>query len=111
MPNVKITVLKREFDPDLAREYIHNPDIGPCDLFREGQEFIVTRKNYSSFPYTHHFCSSAWDTIQEKVYAGLQGGNFYWDHWMKDPKKLVLCCQDGIRPVVFLLETTDEEEN
>ncbi len=30
----KITVLKREFYPDLAREYIPIPDFGPCHMQR-----------------------------------------------------------------------------
>ena len=32
------------------------------------------------------------------------GGNFF-DGWMKDPHSAMISCNDGFRPVSFLLET------
>ena len=52
----------------------------------------------------------AWDVIKIKVYAALQGGNFYWEGWIKNRKEQILCCDDGVRPVVLLLERIDEED-
>ncbi len=105
---VKITILKREYYKDLADRFLVNPETGKCSIFHEGQEFIVTKENYDRFPYENNFCAAAWDVIKIKVYAALQGGNFYWEGWIKNRKEQILCCDDGIRPVVFLLERIDE---
>ena len=105
----RITVLKREYYEDLAGRYLADPHVGKCRLFREGQQFLVTQENYNRFPYENNFCPSAWDVLKIKVYAALQGGRFYWEGWMKNPKEQILCCDDGVRPVVFLLERIDVE--
>lgn len=107
---VKITVLRREYYQDFADRFLCNPNTGKCSLFKEGQEFLVTPENYENFPYENHFCKGAWDVIKIKVYAALQGGNFYWEGWIKNRREQILCCDDGIRPVVFLLERMDEED-
>lgn len=54
------------------------------------------------------FCSEAWDAISRYIYAWLQGGSIMRD-WMKDENKMIACCSDGTRPVVFLIERLDEE--
>lgn len=105
---VKITILKREFYGDLVEKYIAKPGVGKCGKFEDGQEFFVTRETYDRFPYENNFCLSAWDILKGKVYSALQGGNFYWEGWMKDSKKIVVCCDDGVRPVVFLMEVFEE---
>lgn len=107
---VKITILKREYYKDLADRFLANPEIGKCSIFHEGQEFIVTRENYDRFAYENNFCMGAWDVIKNKVYAALQGGHFYWEGWSKNRKENIMCCEDGVRPVVFLLERIDEED-
>ena len=38
--------------------------------------------------------------------ASLSGGNFY-DGWMKNEKSAMISCNDGFRPVSFLLEACD----
>ena len=101
---VKITVVKRGYELDLAERFLANPQTGKCSVFHDGQEFMITKENYNNFQYENHFCVAAWDVIKNKVYAALQGGNFYWAGWMKDQRQQILCCDDGIRPVVFLLE-------
>lgn len=107
---VKITVLKRGYDRELADRFLVDPNAGKCSIFNEGQEFIVTKENYERFPYENDFCAAAWDVIKIKVYAALQGGNFYWEGWIKNRREKILCCDDGVRPVVFLLEKIDVEE-
>lgn len=106
---VKITVIRREFYQDLAEKYVARPGVGKCSVFEDGQEFTVTRETYNNFPYENHFCVSAWDVMKHKVYSALQGGNFYWEGWMKNTKELIVCCDDGVRPVVFFLELIEEE--
>ena len=108
---VKITVIKRNHDPELVERFLNNTETGKCSIFQDGQEFYVTRDNYDSFPYENKFCVAAWDVIKIKVYAALQGGNFYWKGWMRDQKQQILCCDDGVRPVVFLLEQIEMEDN
>ena len=106
---VIITVMKREYYQDLADRFLARPETGKCSRFEEGQEFLVTQKNYGRFPYEHSFCPGAWDVIKIKVYAALQGGDFYWNGWSKSQDELLLCCDDGVRPVVFLLERIPAE--
>lgn len=36
------------------------------------------------------------------------GGNFY-DGWMKNEKSAMISCNDGFRPVSFLIEVLDED--
>ena len=40
MSKCKITVLRREYYQDLADQYLADPQVGKCPLFKEGQEFI-----------------------------------------------------------------------
>ena len=107
---VKITVMKREYYQDLADEFLVDPQVGKCSKFYEGQEFMVDQSEYYTFTHDGKFCQAAWDTIKEKVYAGLQGGRFFREGWHKDTSKQILCCDDGVRPVVFLLERIDLED-
>ena len=107
---VRITVFKRGYEQDLADRFLANPQTGKCSIFQDGQTFLVTKENYDNFPYENHCCVAAWDVIKNKVYAALQGGTFYWAGWMKDQRQQILCCDDGVRPVVFLLEKSAQEE-
>ena len=107
---IKITVLKREFYQELADAFLVHPQVGKCGKFQDGQVFFVEEGQYDTFTHDGCFCQSAWDTIKDTVYSGLMGGNLYREGWSRDPGKLVLCCRDGIRPVVFLLEKMEEDE-
>ena len=50
------------------------------------------------------FCPSAWDSVRPFVESLARGeGNFY-DGWMKNPMSAMISCNDGFRPVSFLLE-------
>lgn len=106
MPQCKITVLKKEFYPDLATEYCKDPNVGPCQVFETGQEIIIDRDSYFRMKMPERFCSEAWDCISKYVYAALQGGALM-EGWSKDEKVLIACCNDGVRPVVFKLERID----
>jgi uncharacterized repeat protein (TIGR04076 family) len=49
-------------------------------------------------------CESAWENMRFFVEALSKGeGNFY-DGWMKNPYSAMISCNDGFRPVSFLLE-------
>jgi uncharacterized repeat protein (TIGR04076 family) len=100
MPKVKITVLKRMFNQDLADEYCQ-PGTALCPRFFEGQEFIV-----EGLTQPEGFCDWAWNDIHKCYLTLLFGGSF--SRWMKADKNIVACCTDGIRPVVFNLERIDD---
>ena len=66
MANFKITVLKRSLFEDLAQEYVETErkkTYGPCEIFKEGQEFIVDF--YKGPP--ERFCSWAWEDITKPL--------------------------------------------
>ena len=37
------------------------------------------------------------------------GAEGFYDGWMKNPRSAMLSCNDGFRPVTFLLEALDED--
>lgn len=104
MKKVKITVLKCSFNADMAKEYAVE-NLKPCSAVREGQVF------YSGLGKPDGFCDGAWHAIYPYVFALANGAKEFWfkDSWMRQPGKAVACCNDGLRPVFFLLEATDEE--
>jgi uncharacterized repeat protein (TIGR04076 family) len=106
----KITVLRRELYPELQHRYCSNPEAGRCELFHDGQEFIVDQNGPDGFWHMMggKFCSEAWDAISRYVYAALQGGSIM-KGWMRDEKVMIACCNDGTRPVIFKLERIDIE--
>jgi len=100
MAKCKITVLKLMLNEDLAKEYCKG-EVGTCQVFHEGQEFIVDLKK------PQEFCDWAWHDLLPYVSTLLAGGSFageIFDGWMKDDQAMVACCTDGIRPVVFKIE-------
>ena len=98
MEKVKITVKKITRYDDLIKEY-ENPIEHTCDL-KVGDTFISIDGLKPD-----GFCDSAWGVIEPFVKElALGGGNFY-DGWMKNEKSAMLSCNDGFRPVTFLIET------
>ena len=55
------------------------------------------------------FCDSAWDSISPFVLTLASGGENIYDGWMKNSKSAMISCNDGFRPVSFLLETAEED--
>lgn len=99
MARCRITVLRREFHSDLAEEYC-GKDTGPCSLFEDGQEFWVDAPDQPD-----GFCAWAWHDILSAVSTLMRGGSF--TPWMKDSGTIIMCCTDGIRPVVFEIRRID----
>lgn len=102
MKKVKITVMKMAEYRDLMAQY-ENPIQHACDMTL-GKSFIA---NGWSKP--EGFCDSAWDIISAFVMTLSHGGGDFYDGWMKDPRSAMISCNDGFRPVSFLLEAMDEE--
>ena len=102
MKKVRITVKKIACYEDLIKAY-ENPIEHACEM-KLGQTFLA-----NGWQKPDGFCDSAWDSISPFVLALSHGaGNFY-DGWMKNPKSAMISCNDGFRPVSFLLEATDED--
>ena len=80
-----------------------NPISHACGL-EEGQVWTA-----NGWEKPEGFCQSAWDTISPFVLALSHGGGNFYDGWMKDPKSAMLSCNDGFRPVSFLVEAMDED--
>ena len=100
MKNVRITVKRIACYPDLIEAYEH-PIEHACSM-REGQVFTA---NGGQRP--EGFCESAWETVSPFVRALAHGAENFYDGWMKDPRSAMISCNDGFRPVSFLLEATD----
>lgn len=86
---------------DLMEQY-ENPISHACDM-RVGQVFIA---NGGEKP--EGMCQSAWDTMSPFVLALSHGAGDFYDGWMKNPRSAMLSCNDGFRPVSFLIEALDE---
>ena len=47
--------------------------------------------------------------MMEYAMTLAHGGSDFYDGWMKDKKSAMVAWNDGFRPVIFLLEATDED--
>ena len=102
MKKIKITVMKTARYDDLIKLY-ENPIEHACDM-KVGQTFIANGWNRPE-----GFCLSAWETISPFVLALSHGAEDFYDGWMKNKRSAMLSCNDGFRPVSFLIEALDEE--
>lgn len=102
MKKVKITVMKIAHYDDLIKQY-ENPIENACNMHM-GQIFIA---NEGCKP--DGFCDSAWETIYPFVATLANGGGNFFDGWMKNDKSAMISCNDGFRPVSFLLEALDDD--
>ena len=102
MKKVRITVKRIACYQDLIEEY-ENPIEHACDM-QPGMAFVA-----NGWEKPEGFCDSAWDTVSPFVMALSHGAEDLYDGWMKNPKSAMISCNDGFRPVSFLLETMDED--
>lgn len=102
MKKVRITAIRKACYTDLMEKY-ENPIEHACDI-AEGQVFIA-----NGWQRPENFCPSAWDTISPFVMTLAHGGENFYDGWMKNPRSAMISCNDGFRPVSFLLEAMDED--
>ena len=98
MKKVRITVKKIACYSDLMEQY-ENPIEHACTM-QLGLTFIC-----NGWERPEGFCGSAWDSVQPFVKVLAEGGGNFYDGWMKDPESAMISCNDGFRPVSFLLET------
>lgn len=102
MKKVRITVMKMACYRDLIEAY-ENPIEHACDM-TPGRTFVA-----EGWRKPAGFCDSAWDTVSPFVMALAHGAEDFYDGWMKNRRSAMISCNDGFRPVSFLLETLEEE--
>ena len=107
MNKVKITVLKTTLDRELAAEY-GVPSLKACPMLREGQTFLA------DYAKPDGLCDEAWKAIYQYVFALAHrapddNSLFYYGDWIRKPGVAICSCNDGLRPVIFKLEATEEE--
>ena len=104
MKKVKITVMRKARYDDLIEKY-ENPLDHECSV-ETGEVYIA-----NGWVKPDDFCDSAWDSISPFVMALSYGASDLYDGWMKNKKSAMISCNDGFRPVSFLLETLDEDSD
>ena len=102
MRPVRITALRQTVYEDLIAQY-ENKLENPCCL-KTGQTFTAYGMNRPE-----GFCESAWITIAPLVNALSCGAKGLYDGWMKNDRSVMLSCNDGFRPMSFLIEALEEE--
>ena len=102
MKKCRITVMREAFYKDLAEQY-ENPIDHACDM-REGRIFVA-----NGWQKPDGMCQSAWDSLSPFVMTLAHGGENFYDGWMKNKRSAMISCNDGFRPVSFLIEALDED--
>lgn len=101
MKDVIIKVIRKACYADLSALY-ENPIEHTCDV-AEGEEFLSLEGQQPE-----GLCDSAWETLRPFVKTLAEGGGNFYDGWMKNPHSALLSCNDGFRPVSFLVETVED---
>ncbi len=98
MYKVKITIIKKICHYDLVKQY-ENEISNPCP-YEIGDNYIFDGENIPK-----GICPSAWLNIYPYALALSAGGTNFYNGWLKNKNQALVACNDGIRPVTFLLET------
>ncbi len=101
MPKCKITVLKRTYNQDLVDGYLEEKyrPTGPCECFKDDQEFII---DPSSVPEDFYACCAwAWADIRQDILTIAQGADIF---GFKQLGTTITGCSDWFRPVYFKIE-------
>lgn len=100
MMKCRITVMKTVFHEDLKLRY-ENPIEHACDM-KVGMTFVS-----ENCQRPEGLCESAWEVMRPFVENLSKGEKEIYEGWMKDPRTAMISCNDGFRPVSFLLEAID----
>ena len=93
--------MKTVIHEDLIEKY-ENPIENACDM-KIGQVFIA-----DGWKKPDGLCESAWESMSAFVMTLAHGGEDIYSGWMKNKKSAMISCNDGFRPVSFLIEALDE---
>jgi len=102
MKKVRITVMRMARYDELIEKY-ENPIEHACEM-RMGQVFVA-----NGWERPEGLCLSAWESMSPFVMTLAHGGENFYDGWMKNSRSAMISCNDGFRPVSFLLEALDED--
>ena len=102
MRKIRITAMRQTVYHDLMEQY-ENPIEHACDI-EVGQTWTA-----DGWQRPEGFCQSAWDSLSPFVLTLACGGEDIYDGWMKNRRAAMISCNDGFRPVSFLLEALGEE--
>lgn len=98
---VKITVLRRFSTGEVFKKPpVKAKYSDPCDIFEVGQVFRIGATENPIIP--DDFCPYAWDEIFRWFVAIRSNADFL--QWYEEPGVVIVCCPDGLRPVVFKIE-------
>lgn len=100
MKNCRITVMRKASYPDLSEKYENFLET-PCDM-ETGSVFVSVNGEKPE-----GLCQSAWETMESFVKELCNGGGNFYDGWMKNPHSAMISCNDGFRPVSFLIEAVE----
>ena len=100
MKSVRITAMRRTQYPDLMEQY-ENPLEHPCDV-EIGRVYLSVNGEKPD-----GLCHEAWLCMERFVRELAAGGGNFFDGWMQNPHAAMISCNDGFRPVSFLLETIE----
>ena len=103
MKRCRITVLRTLRKDDLVAEFFRDREPIYCDCMKEGDVFYTGGPFGTEIP--KDFCPNAWEAIGVDASVLASGGavnNVEREHH-------VGCCNDGLRPVIFLLEPYDDD--
>lgn len=98
---VRITAVRQTVYADLMAQY-ENPIEHACDV-TVGQVFISHDGQRPD-----GLCPEAWGSMEKFVTVLSEGGGNFFDGWMQNPHTAMISCNDGFRPVSFLLEAMDD---
>ena len=102
MAKVKIKVIKTLCLKEIEMQYGHSEEYKACPVLKEGDEFITKDPFGNVMP--DGFCHMAWQSLFMPVSVLAGGGKV-----LGIDEKHIVCCNDGLRPVIFEL-TREEEE-
>ena len=100
MTKVKITVIQVQDPKELWGDKPPvpiAPTFGACDIHHVGQEFIVEQ----DYKMPEGFCHWSWYGVHPAVRMLLFGADY---PWAIEKGSAVVCCNDGLRPVIYKLE-------
>ena len=93
--------MKKVCHQDLIDRY-ENPLENACNM-EVGQTFIA-----DGWQRPAGLCESAWESMSPFVMGLAHGAENFYNGWMKNPKSVMISCNDGFRPVSFLIEVIDD---
>ena len=101
MKQCRITVLKCTLDQELKEKYIPDPDYGLCPYFEPEQVFYCGEDGVRPEGFG---CEIGWRSIREEAINMTRPQPVFFQG-----RPQVVCCNDGCRPVIFLLEGVEDE--